>query len=411
MSVKVTYKPEYSNLVSPQSDLKSPIYNWHSFKQSFSRDLVQNLISEFNLKKGSWILDPFCGGGTTLLSSQQLNINAQGVDILPFAVFLSNVKTRYYDEINLIKLLKKLRKNSLANRDVKITLPEDIPLLEKAFPKAVKDELLRLKQQIAGIKDQHCSDFFNLAFLSILESVSNTSKDGGFLRIIDRSISPELVRTRFLDKCTTMISDVIKNNNIYKQNGIKSSAKLGDARRLPLKHQYDAIITSPPYPNRHDYTRIYLLEMIFDFISNNADIKKIRYGTIRSHVEARKKYEAPEYVRPTLLKKLISQVKENGTNNPQVIRMLDGYFEDMFLVLKEMYRCIKVKGKTGLVISNVRFAGVNIPADAILSEISLQVGFSTKAIWVARNRGNSPQQMRNYKKQSSRESIIILEKN
>ena len=115
----------------------------------------------------------------------------------------------------MIKLLKKLRKNSLANRDVKITLPEDIPLLEKAFPKAVKDELLRLKQQIAGIKDQHCSDFFNLAFLSILESVSNTSKDGGFLRIIDRSISPELVRTRFLDKCTTMISDVIKNNNIY----------------------------------------------------------------------------------------------------------------------------------------------------------------------------------------------------
>ena len=112
MAIKVTYRSKYSSLVSPKSDLNSPIYNWHSFKQSYSRELVQSLISEFGLKKGSWILDPFCGGGTTLLASQQLNINAQGIDILPFAVFLSNVKTRYYDEFILLQELRKLRQNS-----------------------------------------------------------------------------------------------------------------------------------------------------------------------------------------------------------------------------------------------------------------------------------------------------------
>ena len=142
MAIRVTYRPKYSSLVSPQPDKKAPIYNWHSFKHSYSRQLVQELISEFGLKKDSWILDPFCGGGTTLLASQQLNINAQGIDILPFAVFLSNVKTRYYDEFTLFQELRKLRQNSNGNSNETVKLPNDIPLLDKAFSTPIKGELL-----------------------------------------------------------------------------------------------------------------------------------------------------------------------------------------------------------------------------------------------------------------------------
>jgi hypothetical protein len=250
-----------------------------------------------------------------------------------------------------------------------------------------------------------------LGFLSILESVSNTSKAGGFLRIIDRDISPEVIKELFFNKINAMLNDVIEESRSKQDRKVIVTARIGDARKLPTKRRFDAVITSPPYPNRHDYTRIYSLEMIFDFISNNDQLKKIRYETIRSHVEARKKYEAIGYKKSDTLDFLITQVKRNGTNNPQVIQMLEGYFEDMYLSLSEIYRCLRNSGKVAMVVSNVRFAGVNILVDEILSEIGLQVGLIPIEIWAVRYRGNSSQQMRDYMRSPSRESVIFWGKN
>ncbi len=408
MKTNIIEKKEYSSLTSPQNNKNIPIYNWHSFKHSYSKELVEKLVIEFQLNKGSWVLDPFCGGGTTLLSCKQLGINSRGFDILPFSVFLSKVKTEEYDDELLVKQLKLFRQNIDINYSNK-TLP-DIPIVKKAFTPEVTKKLLSIKYNVDIIKDDKTKKIFNLCLLSILESVSNTSKAGGFLRIVNRNVSSKEIQYLFLDKLTTMISDVIKDNQTKKYKSISTKAILGDARKLSTKRKYDAIITSPPYPNRHDYTRIYSLEMMFDFISTNEELKKIRYDTLRSHVEAKKKYDAIDYKEPDLLNKLISQIEKNGTNNPMIVNMLKGYFEDMYLSLSEMYRCLKNKGKIGLVVSNVRFAGVNIPVDEILSDIGKQVGLTPIVIWVARNRGNSSQQMREYKKKPSRESIIIWEK-
>jgi hypothetical protein len=110
------------------------------------------------------------------------------------------------------------------------------------------------------------------------------------------------------------------------------------------------------------------------------------------------------------LAQLINKIKVNGVNNPQVVSMLRGYFEDMFLVCKEIYRCLHIGGKVAIVIGNVRFSGVNIPVDEILAEIGEQVGLSTRNIWVARYRGNSSQQMKTYMRKPSRESIVFWNK-
>jgi DNA modification methylase len=408
MSIIVDKRDIYSHLISPRRDFDKPIYNWHSFKHSYSKDLVDNVLSEFKLKKGSWVMDPFCGGGTTLLASKQAGLNAHGFDILPFSVFLSNVKTTDYN----IKKLQGANKRfeNLENCSSTLNRLPEILILRKAFNKSTENQLLQLKEQIQQIPDSKIQDFFNLAFLSILESVSNTSKSGGFLRIVNRDVNPDQIRTLFLSKIHSMISDVEINNHSNHKNEINIQAFLGDARQIPNSLSYNAIITSPPYPNRHDYTRIYSLELAFDFIKNNDDLKKIRYETLRSHVEAKKKYEAISYRRPLILKKSIELVEKNGVNNPQIIGMLNGYFEDMYLALTEMSQHLNNKGKIAMVISNVRFAGINIPVDEILLKIGRQANLKPKGIWIARYRGNSSQQMKTYKRMPSRESIIIFEK-
>jgi tRNA G10 N-methylase Trm11 len=397
-----------NKLISPRVDINRPIYNWHSFKHSYSKALVDNLIAEFKLKKGSWVMDSFCGGGTSLLACKEAGINSTGFDILPFSVFLSSVKTRNYDPEKLLAEKKKFN----TSKTVSLNIPAltNIPIAKKAFAPSIRTELTRIKQRIEEIDNIDIRDFYNLGLLSILESVSNTSKSGGFLRIVNRRIRAEKVRTIFDNRIEAMISDVRLFNQSFKWKGVSTSVRHCDARKLNTTRKYNAIITSPPYPNRHDYSRIYSLEMLFDFVSSNDELKQIRYETLRSHVEAKKKYDVGEYIQPQSLIKLVKKVKANGVNNPQVVGMLEGYFEDMYLAIKEMSKQLDDKGRIALVVSNVRFSGINIPVDEILSEIGEQVDLKTKSIWVARHRGNSSQQMKEYKREPSRESIVVWSK-
>lgn len=409
ISAPVTQKvSQYRSLISPARDRNEPIYNWHAFKHSYSKNLVEKLVRNFNLKKGSWVLDPFCGGGTTLLACKELGINSRGFDILPFSVFLSNVKVRTYDPRELRQQFKNFNKGS-GSMSKNVVLP-DIAIVNKAFREDVKTELLYLKHKIKAIRNPEVKDFYMLGLLSILESVSNTSKSGGFLRIIKRNISGKDVYPKYSSRIEAMIKDVEKFNDALKFPKVKADAEVSDSRRFSAKRKFDAIITSPPYPNRHDYTRIYGLELIFNFIRDNNELKQIRYNTLRSHVEARKRFEAQNYKQPAIIRKIIDRVEKAGLNNSKVPEMISGYFEDMFLSLSQMQRCLKGGGKLALVVSNVRFGGVNIPVDQILARIGEQAGLRTDAIFTARYRGNSAQQMGRFKRKPSRESIVVWRK-
>lgn len=404
----LTDKPELGPLVSPHGNQAVPIHNWYSYKHGFSRALVAYLIRHCDLRKGQWVLDPFCGGGTTLLACKEVGINAQGYDILPFSVFLSNVKLADYDPAKIRSTLDAFQ--SANHKILTVTELPEIPLVRKAFTPEVRTTLLALKARIEGIDDLKVRSLFRLAFLSIVESVSNTTKAGGFLRIVKREIDPSSIEYLLVDKLNSMLKDVVETGTIRNGSNGGAFAGIGDARSLPTNRVFDAVISSPPYPNRHDYTRIYELEMVFDFVTSNEELKKVRYETIRSHVEARKKYDASGYESLPIVGELVKEIRRNGTNNPQVLGMLEGYFEDMYLALLEIGRCLKNKGKAALVVSNVRFAGVTVPVDEILAELGQQAGLKIENIFVLRYRGNSSQQMRNYKRNPSRESVIVWQK-
>jgi site-specific DNA-methyltransferase (cytosine-N4-specific) len=50
------------------------------------------MMNMFGVGKGSRVLDPFCGSGTTLIEAAQMGADAIGTDLNPFAVFLANAK-------------------------------------------------------------------------------------------------------------------------------------------------------------------------------------------------------------------------------------------------------------------------------------------------------------------------------
>src|SRR3989344_8206493 len=129
--VRITARTkQFSSLISPARDRNLPVYNWHAFKHSYSKELVKQLVDEFDLDVDDWVLDPFSGGGTTLLACKELGINSKGFDILPFSVFLSNVKTRNYDIEKLQQELTKFEGNKFSSKNHHLP---DIGIANKAF--------------------------------------------------------------------------------------------------------------------------------------------------------------------------------------------------------------------------------------------------------------------------------------
>lgn len=45
------------------------VHNWYGYLEDFPYELIQNKLGEYNIHKGKKVLDPFCGSGTTLVTS------------------------------------------------------------------------------------------------------------------------------------------------------------------------------------------------------------------------------------------------------------------------------------------------------------------------------------------------------
>jgi hypothetical protein len=105
---------------------------------------------------------------------------------------------------------------------------------------------------------------------------------------------------------------------------------LGDTRNLSdikFKKKPTIIITSPPYANRYDYTRTYSLELCFHFVNNFEELKAIRFGILRSHIESKiKRDEAPPN---PVIREVVEALARKKLNNPKIPSMITTYFIDM----------------------------------------------------------------------------------
>src|SRR6266478_1980162 len=72
-----------------------PVHGWYRFVLSFPPHLVRQYISKFEIGSNDFLLDPFCGTGTTLVEAKKNRITSIGCDAHPFAALVSRVKTNW----------------------------------------------------------------------------------------------------------------------------------------------------------------------------------------------------------------------------------------------------------------------------------------------------------------------------
>jgi site-specific DNA-methyltransferase (cytosine-N4-specific) len=404
------HRLDWRRLVTYVPNKKLPIYNWFKYKEGFSRELVVRLCKECGLQTGETVFDPFAGSGTTLLAGKELGIHGIGIDMLPTAVFVARIKLTDWQDIDAL-LQAALKLTSAPFTEAKSHLP-DVRIINLAFSKETQRDLLFFREEIETY-DQPIRDFLMLGLLNILEEASNTSKDGQFLRLVEKKIPR--VRDALRASLTQMIHDLSEMQmfGLWPKTNARTTILQGDAREMCLPRKYigaiSAVITSPPYLNRYDYSRTYALELCLLSVKSHKEMVNVRHSLLRSHVES-KEHEGKDVALPAL-DEVLREVRAKPLNNERLPIMIQGYFEDMNLVIGNISKYLKPGGQAAMVVANAQFNGESVPTDLMLCELAEQHKLSTEAIVVTRYKGNSSQQMAVYGRRPVRETILFWRKN
>lgn len=402
-------KTIWRSWVTPKLLRSAPVHRWLVFPHSYSAELVYEVIDDWDLGPNDRLLDPFAGAGTTIRAAKEKGVPATGYDLMPFSVMVSRVKVANYDPVRLRKgrdTLEDLSRTKSTSLGVSREYPD---LVRKAFPDEVLTSLDRLATLIAQVDatdDERA--FYRLALLAVLPQFSRVVATGGWLKLVTPKKGLDAIHQSFLDRLDLMIGDVERDHSGAARSWSVSEC---DARSLPDdSYTYSAVLTSPPYPNRHDYTRVFGVELMFDFLDWEGT-RKVRYQSIESHPEAKPQRPcySDEYREPPELMAALSEIDAKGADT-RIPRMLSGYFLDMFLCLKEMARVSQVGAHIALVVGNAQYAGVAVMVDELLASIGEQAGLECERIQAVRYRGNSAQQMAEFGRIPSRESVITFRK-
>ena len=401
------------SLVSYVGNKRVPFLRIYRFKEAFSFYLVKHFLEKFEAGPDDYVLDPFCGLGTTLFASMLSGIPSVGIDKLPLAYFLSKTIPLFlFLRENEVKEIWKSIKPQIEKKKP-ASVASDVSIMQVAFSRKNLLLLRKLKSAIDELSEPY-RDIFLFLFFSILEECSFTSKDGQFLRIKrNKKVSSPI---EAMDRKVLQVEEDIRRIKFFYSDKpinreVMPEVHLADARNLSnikFKEKPTIVITSPPYPNRYDYTRTYSLELCFHFVKNFEELKAIRFEILRSHIES--KLKGNEKIPHPAVEEVVNVLLRKELNNPRIPDMITAYFVDMQQVIEELYKVLAPGAKVAMVVDNVRFEGEMIPVDLILSEMAEEVGFEVKEIIVARYKGNSSQQMKKYGKIPVRESVLVWER-
>lgn len=361
-----------------------PIYNWFYFKEGFSRELVLELLRMFNIQRNQIILDPFCGVGTTLLACQEFGVKSIGFDVHPVSVFTSRVKTELYD----ISELKKWEKEIFSWKFEKPDTSSQPPLIKKAFKKETLEDAIFFRNRLLFIPSEKIRNFFLLGLMNATMKASYVYKDGAVIKIRKKPVPP--LRKFFHRIIRKMIKDL---ERVERKE--EAWVEFGDARRLKIENNsIHAVITSPPYLNKIEYSKVYEIEqkLFLDFFQEKPPL--------RSYLG-----QNPEKLTQDFLE--LSKVFSLQELSALPLEAKP-YLMDMLQVLQELYRVCKPEANLGIVIGNACFPNKVVDVDILISKIAESLGFRVKKIlvlnkrWCTRNRVE--------KIGITRESLILIRK-
>ncbi len=417
----------HSEIGSAKDNIKSPIHNWYKFTAGFSHRFIDEIIRTENLerKKDSKIFDPFAGCGTTLVSSQKLGIPAVGNEGQEFMYDIIRAKLNWKIEKNnfekYLTIIKEELENSIACFDYENT-PHS--LLKSLYSQDTLTKLYLIKKAVLSIKAWKYKLFFKLALSQTLHKVSIHPISIPYIsrnKILSNTDNPWNVFesiSRKMYEDTIEYSDKIKTSRIHLQDSRIPNIQINNG-------QCNLCITSPPYLNNLDYGEVSKVHTHFFQITNswNDITKKIRHKLVTGatthyrksdfSIEKFKKSElylansniAEELIEISQKIKAVAKVR-SGKKSFDILTLL--YFQDMYNVLKEIRRVVRIRNNVYFILGDSAPYGVRVPTTEFLGRISQTIGFNSFNIHKIRTRGTKWKSLKNRHSLKLSENVLVI---
>lgn len=277
-------------------------HGMHEYRGKFNPQIVRAIGNLLELSPGDWILDPFCGSGTTLLEAAHNDWNAIGLDINPLGIEIANAKLAALsvspDDLMIFssRLTENLglrvaglsfnlpfndrQKNRVGGPQWDHELP-NLTYLQAWFTESVLVQLAAILQAITEVSEPGIQSIFRVVLSNIIRQVS--LQEPADLRIRRRKSPPSNVPAipLFVDTLTSWVRTLLKARRCI-QPGLATfqRAILGDVRNAanviggasPYK-TFDAAITSPPYVTALPYIDTQRLSLAVLGLIDAADIR------------------------------------------------------------------------------------------------------------------------------------------
>lgn len=423
-----------------KDSLKAPVHRWFTYPAGFSYKAVEYSIKRFSISAGQTIYDPFMGSGTTNLVAKSIGINSYGVEAHPFVYRIAKAKLCWdilredvynfikYVRNNLHEEVRKLTKTN--NFHIEDYFPE---LVIKCYQKNILTDLLVLRNIVLSYEsDEKLRGFLFVVVTALLRHISSAATGWPYIAPKKKKVTSEDkdVLTEFISLASKMIDDIytIRSISSNKCNNTKHFIINGDSRdtsnHIPTNN-IDHVFTSPPYLNNFDYSDRTRLELYFwgeaktwGDITKQIRTKLMTSATTqitRNNPKYEISYELKKYC-PEVTNFLFSAVQElselrkNKGGKKSYDLMVSGYFNDIFKIIKDVYRVLKDDAKALFVLGDSAPYGVHIPTDNLIGEIALGIGFKNYEIEVLRERGGKWRKNPQRHSVKLRESIVILDK-
>ena len=420
-----------------KDSLRAPVHRWFTYPAGFSYKAVEHSIGRYGITQGQTMYDPFMGSGTTNLVAKTLGINSVGVEAHPFVYQITKAKmnwdiavSRVKEFVDLVQKRFPQKSESVRAKNLSNEFPE---LILKCYQEKTLYDLWTLREIIAeNIDKEDVRGFFFVVVTAMLRTVSIAATGWPY-------IAPNKIKTTSIDKdvlsefvllSNQMASDIQVIRLWSKDKYKYSEHKLinGDSRNTVnqiANESVDHVFTSPPYLNNFDYADRTRLELYFwgqakswGDISQNIRTVLITSATtqinrtdVRYEILDEFSKECPnvtDFIGESVEK--LAELRKTKGGKKSYDLMVAGYFNDMYKIIKDVYRVLRPKTKALFVLGDSAPYGVHIPTDKLIGDIGICIGFSSYEIEVLRARGDKWKANPQRHNIPLREGVVILSK-
>lgn len=423
---------ELSGAVTFSNNQSAPVHRWFVFKEGFGANILGLLSLEHCSveDREAVFMDPFCGSGTTILSSDiQYGWRCRriGIEVNPFIAFVARTKTnwRAYDRATVEEYAQTLLEHPLDENIPEAEWPNLSTLRNpEMFDRRKVSQLLDAVRRSQAMPRPY-SDLFLLGVAAVVEKLSLYRKTGRALRRLTGAHSLEQRRhyeaeaelravwlsfARDVQRLSQLRTRECSDPVIIRADG----RNLSDGQLTAIgRGSVSLMVYSPPYLNHIDYTEVYKVESwLLGFTASAETMRAQRLETVRSHSSVQFPESRPRLspaAREAL--RLVSKIVSKGGDPwhrkfPATAR---GYLSDMQMSLRTQFRLLEPGGQVRCVVGNSAHGSkgrrIAVATDLFIADIAKRVGFEVSKIQVARALAR-----RDHLNSYLRESVIWMRK-